>query len=449
MAKQCLTSDVSAWIQRLACLLEARLSWRLLPLLTGLLFATGRRTVSSWLRAGHLSNEYQDYYYFLSALGRKVELLAGALLRIVVEVLAPQGRIVLAIDDTPSKRYGPHVEGAGLHHNPTPGPAGAKFVYGHNWVTLAWVVRHGLWGAIGLPLLARLYVRQKDIQAQCLTCLRNVTFQTKLVMAGELVAWAAARLRGLGRTLWVVADGAYAKRAFLKVAAAAQVIVVSRLRKDAALFEVPVPVPSGQRRRGRPRRYGKKKISLAKRAGQRRAWLVKTFVLYGVDTTKRYKTFLATYRPAGGLIRVVLVQEDDDSWRAYFCTHVEATVDEILEAVADRSALEQVFHDVKEVHGVGQAQTRNYWSNVAVYHVKLWWHTIIELWAWHRPAKELVDRKQSPWDDAERRPSHADKRNALRRKCLEEEFQAAAAAAAVPRKIQRLWRRLLALLNRA
>jgi len=447
MATQCLTRDITAWIGRLAFLLDARLSWRLLPLLTGLLFATGRRTVSSWLRAGHLSNEYQDYYYFLYALGRKVELLAGALLRIAVDVLVPQGRVLLAIDDTPSKRYGPHVEGAGLHHNPTPGPAGAKFVYGHNWVTLAWIVRHPLWGAIGLPLLARLYVRQKDLRAQCLTCLRQVTFRTKLVMAGELVAWAAPRLRGLGRALWVVADGAYAKRAFLKLAAAAQVIVVSRLRKDAALFEVPEPVPPGKRRRGRPRRYGKKKISLAKRAGHKRGWQVRTFVLYGVKVSKRYKTFLATYRPAGGLIRVVLVIEDDRSWRAYFCTQAQATVDEVLEAVADRSALEQVFHDIKEVHGVGQAQTRNYWTNVAVYHVKLWWHTLIELWAWHQPAKELVQRKQSPWDDPARRPSHADKRNALRRKCLEEEFQAAAAHGAVPRKILSLWRRVVGLVN--
>ena len=73
-----------------------------------------------------------------------------------LDVIAPKGRLLLAIDDTPSKRYGPKVEGAGVHHNPTPGPAGAKFVYGHVWVTLAWVVRHPLWGAIGLPLWARL-----------------------------------------------------------------------------------------------------------------------------------------------------------------------------------------------------------------------------------------------------------------------------------------------------
>jgi hypothetical protein len=260
-----------------------------------------------------------------------------------------------------------------------------------------------------------------------------------------VVRWAAARLHFLGRKLWVVADGAYAKKVFLQAAVAARVIVVSRLRRDAALWEVPRPVPPGQRRRGRPRRYGKKAISLAKRAGQRQGWRVGTFVLYGVEQSKRYKTFLATYKPAGGLIRVVLVKEENGAWRAYFCTHADATVAEILEAVADRSALEQVYHDVKEVHGVGQAQTRNYWSNVGVFHLKAWWHTLIELWAWRKPAKDLVDRQASPWDDGERRPSHADKRNALRRQCLEQEYQAAVAAGPVSRKIESLWRRMVGL----
>lgn len=443
MAAPRLSTELVSWINRLARLLDRRIAWRLLPILTGLLFATGRRTVSSWLRAGALSKDYQEYYYFLASLGRNVKSLAWALSQSALEVVGPKERILFAIDDTPSKRYGPRVEGAGIHHNPTPGPAGAEFVYGHLWVTLAWVVRHPLWHAIGLPLLARMYVRQKDIDAQSLSFLRNVTFQTKLTMAAELITWAANSLKMLGRAVWVVTDGAYAKRVFLQAAAAARVVVVSRLRKDAALFDVPV---TPQRRvRGRPRKYGKKSISLAKRAGQRGGWQVERFVLYGKETTKRYKTFLATYKVAGGVIRVVLVREDNGEWRAYFCTDTEATVREILEAVADRSALEQVFHDVKEVHGVGQAQTRNYWTNVAVYHLNLWLHTLIELWAWHRSAKEIVDRRQSPWDDESRRPSHADRRNALRRQCLEEEFRSGAAAGAIPRKIQSLWRHMLRL----
>ena len=203
--------------------------------------------------------------------------------------------------------------------------------------------------------------------------------------------------------------------------------------------------PGHSRPRGRPCKYGKKRISLAKRAGHRSGWRTEVLKLYGIEVSKCYKTFLATYRPAAGLIRVVIVKEDDGAWRAYFCTDASASVAEILEAVADRSTLEQVFHDVKEVHGVGQAQTRNYWSNVGVYHMKIWWHTLIELWAWHRPAKALVHRQLSPWDDPERRPSHADKRNALRRQCLEEEFQAGAVPGGTSRKIQNLWHRLVRL----
>jgi hypothetical protein len=445
MASPCLMAGVKVWIDQLAFMLERRVSWRLLPLLSGLLFARGRRTVSSWLRAGQLGNDYQRYYYFLSIVGRNAELLAGQLLRMAGDWLVPGERIVLAIDDTPSKRYGPKVEGAGVHHNPTPGPAGSKFVYGHNWVTLAWVVRHPSWGTIGLPLLARMYVRHKDIVDQYLTFFHGITFKTKLVLAGELVSWAARRLHYLQRQLWVAADGGYAKKVFLQAAAAAGVIVVSRLRKDAALWDVPKAVPASKRGPGRPRIYGKKAINLAKRAGQKGGWQFETFVLYGVEQTKRYKTFLATYRPANGLIRVVLVKEEDQSWRAYFCTKAQATVAEILEAIADRSALEQVYHDVKEVHGVGQAQTRHYWSSVGVLHLELWLHTLIEIWAWHRPAKDLVNRSASPWDDTERRPSHADKRNALRRQCLEQEFQAATAAERVSPKIANLWRRLVGL----
>lgn len=51
---------------------------------------------------------------------------------------------------------------------------------------------------------------------------------------------------------WGAADGASAKRRFLRAIAEEGVMVVSRLRKDAHLRTLPRPVPQGQRRRGRP-----------------------------------------------------------------------------------------------------------------------------------------------------------------------------------------------------
>jgi DDE superfamily endonuclease len=435
--------ELAQWITHLSCLLHATCAWRLAPLLSGVLFAKGRATVANWLRSGGLSRDYQDYYYFLGTLGRNIKTIAGLLLGLILKAIHPGERLLFALDDTPTKRAGPHVEGAGLHHNPTPGPAAQKYLYGHVWVTLAWVVRHTCFGAIGLPVLACLYVRQKDIAK--LMPWYHVEFQTKLEQAAGLVEWLADWVKRLGKKLWIVVDGAYAKKPFLRRALRAGATVVSRLRKDAALWSVPRVVPPGQRRRGAPRKYGKERISLAKRAGHRHGWQQDPFTLYGKEVVKCYKTFLATYKPAGGLIRVVLVREEDKAWRAYFCTNPNAAVAEILEAVADRAVIEQNFHDLKEVHGTGQQQLRNYWANIGAYHLTMWLHTLIELWAWPMSAKDLVDRSASPWDDASRRPSHADRRNALRRQCLENEFQREAAGGPLSGKIRRLWKRLLRL----
>jgi len=70
--------------------------------------------------------------------------------------------------------------------------------------------------------------------------------------------------------------------------------------------------------------------------------------------------------------------------------------EQILEAVADRSSIEQNFHDLKEIEGVGQQQVRNFWANVGVFHLNLWVHTMIELWAWNKPTSVICDRSSSP-----------------------------------------------------
>jgi hypothetical protein len=125
----------------------------------------------------------------------------------------------------------------------------------------------------------------------------------------------------------------------------------------------------------------------------------------------------------------------------------------------DRAAIEQHFHDVKEVWGAGRQQVRNLWSNVAFYPLNLRMHTLAELsilsisgcirwaelWAWNRPHAELCDRSDSPWDDPERRPSHADRRNSLRRHIMRNELSAATAIGPLPRKIISLAQRLMAL----
>ena len=433
------------WIALLADHLHARSAGRLLPLLLGLLFARGRRTVASWLRAAGVGRDFAAYYYFLGSLGRRTPALAGAWLRLLLQRLPVGERLLFGLDDTPTRRYGPKVQGAGLHHDPTPGPADRRFLYGHLWVTLAWLARHPRWGTIGLPLLAGLYVRRKDLGS--IPARYGWTFQTKLELAVRLVGWLVGWASFLGKPLWVVVDGGYAKAPFLKPAVAAGAVVVGRLRKDAALRDLPPALRPGQRRGpGRPRKYGANRISLAKRAGHRQGWQEVEAVLYGARVRKRLKTFLATWPPMGGVLRVVLVQERR-GWVAFFGTDPAATAVQVLEAVADRAALEQDFHDLKEVEGLGQQQVRNVWANLGVYHLNLWAHTLVELWAWHQPKRALCDRRPSPWDNAGRRPSHADRRKALQRQCLRQAFSWGVPPQPLAPKIQKLIYRLVQLVT--
>jgi hypothetical protein len=440
-----LFSQLSPWLSRtfalLACGLDRRTALRLPLLLLGILLATGRRTATSWFRAAGISNDFRRAYHAIYVVGRHADSMALAAWYTVQPCLVGSRRLTVAIDDSPTQRYGPCVEGAGIHHNPTPGPAGTKFLYGHSWVSLAAVGKHPAWGAIALPLQADLYVRRKDLPK--IAPEYRWTFRTKLQLAAQQLQWLASCVDQSFAERWVVVDGGYAKKPFLKPAREAGFVVVGRLRKDAALWSLPDLVRRPGQRGPLPT-YGKERYDLAKRAGQTRGWQQVQCVQYGERVVKTIKTFLATWKPAGGMIRIVLVKEKD-GWLPFFCTDPNASVAEILATVADRNAHEQSFKDVKEVWGAGQQQLRNVYSNVGAFNLNSWMYSMVEAWAWQRSEEELVDRSASPWDNEPRRPSHADKRKALQREVLSQEIEAVLCEPVNPQRYRELAEKLLKL----
>jgi hypothetical protein len=199
---------------------------------------------------------------------------------------------------------------------------------------------------MALPLQAMLYMRQRTLAS--IPPRRGWTFRIKLELVVQLVREATTALRRVGKRVWIVVDVPYAKKPFLMPVLATGTVIVSRLRKDANLRSLPaLPKRNQPKRRGRRPTYGPDRISLAKRAGQPRGWDTLACTLYGKVTPKTFKTFLATYAPAGGIIQVVLVREET-GWLALFCTAPAATAQDILEAITDRATIEQGFHDQKE-----------------------------------------------------------------------------------------------------
>jgi len=179
--------------------LHARNRWRLPVLLIGILFANGRRTVTSWLHAAGVSDDFCDDYYFLASVGHKTNLIATHLVALILRTLSLPDRLLLVIDDSPTKRYGPKVEGADIHRNPTPGPADQAYLYGHIWVTLSLALRDPKWGPLALPLQAMLYVRRKTMAS--IPPWRRWRFATKRQPAARLVEWIVPILKRAGKTV--------------------------------------------------------------------------------------------------------------------------------------------------------------------------------------------------------------------------------------------------------
>lgn len=438
-AKVPLAGAMRAAVSGLQAVMDRRIAFRLAIVVAGMFLADDRRTASAWFVAAGVRDDWDRFYDCLISVGRTSGKLATAVLGLLVQkfALAFGNRILLGMDDSPTARYGRHVEGAGVHHNPTPGPADGEWLYGHNWVTLAWLMTHPLWGVIAMPLRSMLYVREADVPK--LAEKYGWQFRTKHQLGVELLTWFMQSIRTLGvkAKVWLAVDGAYAARPFLLPVLEMGIVVVGRLRKDACLFDLP-PVGSHGNRI-----YGHNQISLAKRAGHRQGWQTITYHCRGVEVTRQYKTSLGTSRLVSGQVRVVIVRFEDGNWAPYFCTDPSAQVRDILEAAAARWAIEEHFRDVKEVWGAGQQQVRNVWSNIGCWHLNQWLYTLVELCCWDTDKSELADRRARRWDNPGRRPSHADRRRSISREMLRKQFLPALPPTPNNRKFRRLFEALL------
>src|SRR6266542_1128348 len=232
-----------------------------------MLAQTGRRTVCGMLTGAGLSGSSSHHraHKFFSAARWSPERLSVALARLVVRLLLPADAPVgVVIDDTLFTRTGKKVWAAGwFHDGSAQGPKQVGF--GNNWVILGILV--------SLPMLDRpvcLPVAARLVRKDTVSC-------SRLWLARGMVTALAQALPG--RRIHVVADAAYAGAELRKLPD--QVSWTTRLRKDAALYEL---APPRTGRRGRPRKKGKKLAKLADLA--RTATFTPTAVhRYGADRT--------------------------------------------------------------------------------------------------------------------------------------------------------------------
>ena len=115
-----LPPDIISFMSHFASLFSSRVWPQAQVLLTGALLAPGRRTVSAILRVMGLDQQ-PDFQTYHRVLNRCVwSSLQGSqiLLRLLIDRLVPQGRLVFGLDDTIERRRGDHVAAKGIYRDP-------------------------------------------------------------------------------------------------------------------------------------------------------------------------------------------------------------------------------------------------------------------------------------------------------------------------------------------
>src|SRR5437763_8769636 len=134
---------LAAWLAPFRDSFAAAVWPRVLVLIAGAILAPGQRTVSAALRVMGLADRpsFGRFHEVLSEARWDPRVLAQRLLLHLLGTLLPTGEVVVGIDDTIERRWGPHIAARGIYRDPVRSSRGF-FVKasGLRWLSLAVVL---------------------------------------------------------------------------------------------------------------------------------------------------------------------------------------------------------------------------------------------------------------------------------------------------------------------
>ena len=318
-------------------------------LVIGILLGRPKKTVTAAVKIANLESHFSNVNRFVSKYVWDTWKLGIAVLTLVIKTLhlSPQ-TLTFAIDSTLLSKFGQKIFGCGYHFNHAKKNNFPKYVWGHEWLVMGLIYFSKLFDKwLCFPFLAQLFVPQKYLPT-------HRDYKSTIDLAVDMVTYLKDNIK---QSVILVADGYFAKRKLLRTCFELKIPLISRLQSNAALFEPLVPKTANPR--GRPRKYGKRVASLATLAKRKKGFTTLTLKLYGKKRQIRVKRVDAIWKPAGQVIKVLIVYYENKKKPAFFfCTDLSFSVEAILTRVAARWSLENIFKDIKEHLGWSDWQCR-------------------------------------------------------------------------------------------
>jgi hypothetical protein len=308
---------------------------------------------------------FQNYHRLLNRAVWSSRQAGRILLQLLVDTfVAPDAPVVLGLDETIERRWGAKIAARGIYRDAV--RSSKEFFVktsGLRWISLMvlaaipWIGR--VWALPFLTVLApseRYHAERHERHKKLTDWARQMILQVRRWLPG--------------RRLVVVADGGYAVLELLDACRRLSnpVIMITRLRLDAALYDPAPPRQPGAK--GRPRLKGKRQPTLAARVvDPATVWQRCAVGWYGGGTREVELTSGVAVWYHSGLpvvpIRWVLIRDPLGQFepQALLCTDLAVTPVQIVAWFVLRWQVEVTFEESRRHLGV---ETQRQWSDLAI-----------------------------------------------------------------------------------
>lgn len=336
-------------------------------LLTGAILTPGRRTITSVLRIMGLQHtrQFQNYHRVLNRAHWSSRKAAQLLLGLLVRCFAPDGTIVMGLDETLERRQGANIAAKGIYRDAA---RSSKTFFvkasGLRWMSLMLLAPVPWAGRVwALPFFTVLAPSERYAVDRGKRHKKLTDWARQMVL--QVRRWLPRR------PLVLVADSSYAVLVLLARCAklTPSVAVVTRLRLDAALYE-PAPLRK-PKQNGRPRLKGKRLPTLqqlvAAPATQWTSVIVPRWYSQGPREIEIVSATCVWYHSGMPVvpIRWVLIRDPQGKFapQALVCTDLQAEPVQIVSWFVLRWQLETTFQAVRTQLGV---ETQRQWNDLAI-----------------------------------------------------------------------------------
>jgi len=349
-------------------------------LINGWVMCTARRTVAGIVPfAGQFHRRSHDAFHrFFNRASWQLSSFWKVITLLLVKTLCPKGRINLDLDDTLFRRTGKHVQGAFRWRDPVLSDMFTVFSHGLNLVVITLRVIPPWKGEpIGLPINMSLRIKEGPSHTE-LACR----------MLRQIESWLPER------SFVCHCDGFYTA---LIRQRPERTEIISHMRKDAVIFDL--PEPQTKLRRGRPRVRGKalekpyvlaqtvkkwKKVTVAERQHKSPMLIYARKVIW-YHVSKKPLLMVITRDPRG--------RRKDDF---FVSTDLKLKAQRVVSSFSGRWSIEETFKSTKQLLGAQQPQCFKRRGPERAAGISLGLYSLI--WFWYlqnRRARRKIPR--TPW----------------------------------------------------